>query len=38
MTRACPQRQTIPELQGIRDYVGSAVEFINDETTAELDD
>ena len=36
--QSVPQRQTIRELQNIREYIGSAVKIIHDETTAELDD
>ena len=36
--QSVPQRQTIRELQNIREYIGSAIEIIHDETTDELDD
>ena len=36
--QSVPQKQTVRELQNIQEYIGSAIEIIHDETTAELDD
>jgi hypothetical protein len=36
--QSVPQKQTIRELQDIREYIGSAIEIIHNETTAEVDD
>jgi uncharacterized protein YgfB (UPF0149 family) len=36
--QSVPQKQTTRELQDIREYIGSAIEIIHHETTAEVDD